>query len=131
LIGVDLKKDPRLLHSAYNDGRGLTAAFSLNVLARLNRELDADVALDRFAHYAPYDPRLGRIEMHLVSLAEQRVRVGGMDVPFRHGESLLTECSYKYNVAEFGDLAGRAGFEVRRVWTDERRWFSVQYLVPC
>lgn len=128
LIGVDLKKDPRVLHAAYNDRAGVTAAFNLNLLKRINRELGAKIRVDRFAHYALYDPRGGRIEMHLVSLADQLARVGAAAIPFRNGESVLTERSYKYNLDEFAALADRAGLEVRRVWTDAQRWFSVQYL---
>lgn len=129
LIGVDLKKDPVVLHRAYNDRDGVTAAFNLNLLARLQRELGAEINPDQFAHYAPYNPSLGRIEMHLVSLADQLVRLGGVVIPFRQGESILTEYSYKYDLHEFAQLVAEAGFGVERVWTDERHWFSVQYLV--
>lgn len=128
LIGVDLKKDPRLLSAAYNDPRGVTAAFNLNLLRRINRELGADFRLDTFSHYAFYDPRAGRIEMHLVSLDNQVVRVGGEKIPFAQGESIWTESSYKYSLEEFGRLAAGAGLRVRRVWTDPERLFSVQYL---
>jgi dimethylhistidine N-methyltransferase len=128
LIGVDLKKDPALLHAAYNDARGVTAAFNLNLLARLNRELGADFDLAAFAHYAFYNPRRGRIEMHLVSSRPQRVRVGTEAVDFAEGESVWTESSYKYAPAEFARLAAAAGFSARRVWTDPLNHFGVQYL---
>jgi len=128
LIGVDLKKDPRVLHAAYNDSRGVTAAFNLNLLERINRELDCDFQLDQFEHYAFYNPGEGRVEMHLVSLREQFVHLDGMTIPFCEGESIWTENSYKYGLGEFERLAAGAGFRVKRVWTDKRRWFSVQYL---
>ena len=129
LIGVDLKKDPVVLHRAYNDSQGAAAAFKLNLLERLNRELDCDFKLDCFEHYAFYNPREGRIEMHLVSLREQIVRVGDVTVPFAKGESIWTESSYKFNLDEFEQMAVAAGFKVEEVWTDKRQWFSIQYLV--
>jgi dimethylhistidine N-methyltransferase len=129
LIGVDLKKDPALLHNAYNDAQGLTAAFNLNLLERINRELDCDFRLDGFEHYAFYNPRESRVEMHLVSNKDQAVHVDGRTIPFARGESIWTENSYKYNLDEFEQMAAAAGFRVERVWLDERQWFSVQYLV--
>jgi dimethylhistidine N-methyltransferase len=128
LIGVDLKKDPALLHAAYNDREGVTAAFNLNLLHRINRELNGDVQVEQFVHHALYNPRPGRIEMHLVSMADQVARIGDARVRFREGESILTEYSYKYTPREFARLAARAGFAVQHVWTDERRRFSVQLL---
>jgi dimethylhistidine N-methyltransferase len=130
LIGVDLKKDPLVLHRAYNDALGVTAAFNLNILRRLNRELQANFALDQFRHYAFYNPVFARVEMHLVSLSNQVVRVAGVDVPFERGESIWTEASYKYNPWEFADLAASAGWRVEQVWIDDRGFFSVQYLTP-
>jgi dimethylhistidine N-methyltransferase len=129
LIGVDLKKDPSVLHAAYNDAQGVTAAFNLNLLARLNRDLGADFDVSAFAHYAFYNPRRGRIEMHLVSRAPQRVRIDGETIPFADGESIFTESSYKYAMLDFTDLAKRAGFNSEQVWTDAQRRFSVHYLV--
>jgi dimethylhistidine N-methyltransferase len=128
LIGVDLKKDPATLHAAYNDAEGVTAAFNLNLLARINRELEADFDLDQFAHYAFYNPRPGSIEMHLVSRREQTVSVGAERIDFREGEAIFTESSHKYTLDQFASLASSSGWNVERVWTDEGRMFSVQYL---
>ncbi|MDY6796752.1 MAG: L-histidine N(alpha)-methyltransferase [Actinomycetota bacterium] len=129
LIGVDLKKEPDMLHRAYNDSQGITAAFNLNMLRRINRELEGDFELKRFGHYAFYNPAAGRVEMHLVSLEKQDVHLDGETIHFQEGESIWTESSYKYGLEDFKRLVTRAGFEVDKVWTDERRWFSVQYLV--
>jgi uncharacterized SAM-dependent methyltransferase len=129
LIGVDLKKDPLMLHRAYNDALGITAAFNINVLRRLNRELEADFALERFRHYAFYNPVFARVEMHLVSLVDQVVHVAGTAVHFERGESIWTEASYKYSHDEFARLASAAGWRVEQTWTDDRGLFSVKYLV--
>jgi dimethylhistidine N-methyltransferase len=128
LVGVDLKKDPERLRAAYDDAQGVTAAFNLNLLARINRELDADFDLAAFRHHARYDAALGRIEMHLVSVRAQSVRVGGRVFAFREGETIHTENSYKYGVEQFQRLAREAGFEPRRCWTDPERLFSIHYL---
>lgn len=125
VIGVDLKKDPAVLHAAYNDAAGITAAFDKNLLVRLNRELGADFDVSAFAHYAFYEPRRGRIEMHLVSTKRQTVHVGGIPFPFEDGESLHTESSYKWDLASFVRLAGEAGLEARASWLDPSRWFAV------
>ncbi|HLT91070.1 MAG TPA: L-histidine N(alpha)-methyltransferase [Woeseiaceae bacterium] len=127
LIGVDLKKDRVVLERAYNDAAGVTAAFNLNVLERLNREFGATFDLRAFAHRAVYVEEHGRIEMHLVSLREQSVEVGGETFRLREGETIRTECSYKYTPEEFRAMAERAGFAVHTAWTDDRRYFSVQY----
>ncbi|MDH4268898.1 MAG: L-histidine N(alpha)-methyltransferase [Dehalococcoidia bacterium] len=129
LIGVDLKKDPAVLHNAYNDSEGVTAAFNLNLLERINREFDCDFQLDAFEHYAFYNPRESRVEMHLVSQRGQVVHIDGKTISFAKGESIWTENSYKYNLDEFEQMAAAAGFRVERVWVDDRQWFSVQYLV--
>jgi len=131
LIGVDLKKDARLLHAAYNDARGVTARFNLNLLARINRELGADFDLRRFAHYAYYNAPLGRVEMHLVSLARQRVRLARHRFAFEPGETIHTENSYKYAVGEFRALAAEAGFRTARVWRDARGRFALFGLVAA
>lgn len=131
LIGVDLKKDPVLLHRAYNDEQDVTAAFNLNLLVRINQELGATIQLDQFRHYAFYNPGAGRIEMHLMSLIEQTVQLDDVMIRFNRGESIWTESSYKYTLAEFARLAAAAGFEVERVWTDPAELFSVHYLTVC
>ena len=128
LVGVDLKKDAGVLHAAYNDAKGVTAAFNLNLLNRINRELDADFRLNRFAHYAYYNPTLGRIEMHLVSLARQQARIGRTRFEFEAGETIHTENSYKYSVAEFRALAKSAGFRGEKVWLDARGRFALHGL---
>jgi dimethylhistidine N-methyltransferase len=134
LLGVDLKKDEAVLERAYNDPQGVTAAFNLNLLERINRECDADFDLGSWEHRAVYDPAHGRVEMRLVSRRAQRVRLfhsGGQEavaVEFREGEAITTEHCYKYDLPGFRALAERAGFRVERVWTDERQLFSVQYL---
>ena len=129
LIGVDLKKDPAVLHRAYNDSQGVTAAFNLNLLERINRELEADFQTEWFEHYAFYNPQEGRVEMHLVSTIAQTVHLDNMAIPFARGESIWTESSYKYNLEEFEQMAATAGLKVECIWTDEQHWFSVQYLV--
>ena len=128
LVGVDLKKDANLLHAAYNDARGVTAAFNLNLLARINRELGGDFDLRRFRHYAFYNAPLGRIEMHLVSLARQTVNVGNYRFGFEAGETIHSENSYKYSIGEFRALAGRAGFRGAKAWLDPRGLFSLHGL---
>jgi dimethylhistidine N-methyltransferase len=129
IVGVDLKKDANVLHAAYNDAKGVTAAFNLNLLARINRELGGDFDLRRFAHYAFYNPLAGRIEMHLVAREAQTVNIGEFRFFFERGESIHTENSYKYTVAEFAALAGRAGFRAVKLWQDRRALFSVHGLM--
>ncbi|MFC2035358.1 L-histidine N(alpha)-methyltransferase [Chloroflexota bacterium] len=129
LIGIDLQKDPGILHRAYNDDHGITAAFNFNLLKRINRELDCNIRVEWFEHYAFYNPREGRVEMHLVSLRDQIVNLDGVTIPFTKGESIWTESSYKYTLDGFEEMATVAGFNVEHIWTDERQWFSVQYLV--
>lgn len=125
LLGVDLKKDPAVLHAAYNDARGVTAAFNKNVLRRMNEELGADFDLDAFDHYAFYAPVPGRIEMHLVSARRQQVRIGGHVFSFEHGESICTERSYKYDLATAERLGRAAGLALADSWLDEGRRFAV------
>lgn len=129
LVGVDLKKDVALLNAAYNDARGVTAQFNLNLLARINRELGADFDIAAFRHDAFYNDVLGRIEMHLVSLKAQEVTIGAHRFAFRAGETIHTENSCKYTVAEFQALARSAGFTPERCWTDPDRMFAIHYLV--
>lgn len=130
LIGLDLRKDPVVLEKAYNDHEGTTARFNLNLLARINRELGADFDLDAFNHRAIWNSADSRIEMHLVSETDQRVNVGGQAFDFAEGEHILSECSYKFTFGGFETLAARAGWTIRQVWTDNREWFSMQYLEP-
>jgi dimethylhistidine N-methyltransferase len=128
LIGVDLVKDPAILHAAYNDAAGVTAAFNKNLLARANRELGAGFDLDAFAHYAPYNIASQRIEMYLVSLKRQSIQLAGETVQFAPGEAIHTEDSHKYTIESFREMAVRAGFSPRAVWTDESRLFSLHWL---
>ena len=128
LVGVDLKKDPAVLDAAYNDAKGVTAAFNLNLLARINRELGGDFDLAGFAHAAHYDIEQGRIEMHLRSLGDQTVEVAGQRFAFHAGETIHTENSYKYAVSEFQTLAQAAGFAAEALWTDAAGRFSLHLL---
>ncbi|MGE3161226.1 MAG: L-histidine N(alpha)-methyltransferase [Burkholderiales bacterium] len=128
LIGVDLKKDANVLHAAYNDARGVTARFNLNLLARINRELGANFDLRRFRHYAFYNAPLSRIEMHLVSLARQAVRIGRHRFEFDRGETIHTENSCKYSVEAFRALAADAGFRGAKLWQDRRGLFALHGL---
>jgi dimethylhistidine N-methyltransferase len=128
LVGVDLVKDPAVLHAAYNDASGVTEAFNKNILARANRELDAQFDLDTFSHCACYNPAVQRVEMHLMSLANQRVPVGGRIFSFAEGETIHTENSHKYTVDGFQKLAREAGFTPCAVWCDPARWFSLHWL---
>jgi L-histidine Nalpha-methyltransferase len=128
LIGVDLKKEPAILNAAYNDTAGVTAAFNLNLLARVNRELDGRFDLAQFAHHAFYNGAAGRIEMHLVSRRRQMVRIGPRAFPFACHETIHTENSYKYAAAEFQALAVAAGYRPVACWTDPCRLFSVHLL---
>lgn len=128
LIGVDLKKDVEVLEKAYNDEAGVTADFNKNMLVRINRELGADFEVENFRHKALYNPEQGRIEMHLVSEANQQVHLNGTTIDFQKGESIHTENSYKYSLEEFRELVSN-WFEVEKVWMDDNEFFSIQYLV--
>jgi len=131
IVGVDLKKDLKRLLAAYSDREGVTAAFNLNLLRRINRELKGSFDLSAFAHQAVYNADEGRIEMHIRSLADQTVDVLGEAVVFAEGETIHTENSHKYFVDEFQALARRAGWEPLKVWTGAEELFSVHYLVPA
>jgi dimethylhistidine N-methyltransferase len=128
LIGVDTKKPEAILNAAYNDAAGVTAEFNLNLLHRIQRELGADCDPGGFRHRAFYDAARGRVEMHLVSAGRQEVLVNGHRFGFAAGETVHTECSYKYAPAEFLRLAGRAGFEPVRHWLARRDLFGVYLL---
>jgi dimethylhistidine N-methyltransferase len=128
LIGIDLIKDPAVLHAAYNDAAGVTAAFNLNLLERARRELGAEFDADGFAHSAFYNAPLQRIEMHLLSLRRQVLRLDGQAYAFDAGGTLHTENSHKYSIAGFQAQAAQAGFGPGPVWTDERCWFGLLWL---
>lgn len=129
LIGVDLKKTSARLQAAYNDKNGTTAAFNINLLHRINRELNANFKPENFRHKAFYNGDLGRIEMHLVSQAQQTVTIDDYQFDFEQDDSIHTENSYKYSIGEFQALAQQAGFESRAVWTDIDHLFSVHYFL--
>ncbi len=128
VVGVDLIKDEDVLHDAYNDSAGVTAAFNRNLLVRMNRELGANFDLASFEHHAFFNRELHRIEMHLASLRRQRVSVCGAHVEFRAGETIHTESSYKYTVETFQCLARGVGWTPLTVWTDAKKYFSVHVL---
>lgn len=128
IVGFDLKKDPEILHAAYNDRDAVTAAFNLNLLERINRELGANFDLDAFRHEAPWVEEAGRIEMRLVSLRDQTVTVAGRHFHFREGEWIWTESSHKYDEDGIRALAARAGLALERAWTDDRRLFLITAL---
>ena len=128
ILGVDRRKDPRTLLAAYDDSEGVTAAFNRNVLARLNRELDADFDLARFRHRAEWNDAESRIEMHLESVEPQTVRVGGETISFDRGETIWTESSYKYDRERLDRLVEEGGFKLARLWTDSADRFWVAFL---
>ena len=127
LVGIDRKKDPSVIEAAYNDALGVTAAFNLNILRRLN-ETGANFDLGAFRHHAPYVEAEGRIEMRLISEVAQTVRIGDATIDFAAGEHIGTEHSHKYDLQQFEDMAREAGFRLTEHWSDERDWFSVCFL---
>lgn len=131
LVGIDLRKDRAVLEKAYDDSRGVTAAFNRNLLARINRELGGAFDLEEFEHRAVYDENEGRVEMYLVSTKSQRVRIDALDldIDFAAREAIHTENSYKYSLDEIQSLAVAAGFRVEQQWLDVDRRFSVNLLV--
>lgn len=131
LIGIDLRKDRTTLEAAYNDAAGITAQFTLNLLARMNRELAADFDLTRFRHRARWNALAGRIETHIVSCDEQQVQVDGRRVRFAAGEAVLVEYSCKYTQAGFERIAARAGLRVERHWSDPDGAFALELLRPA
>jgi len=128
IVGVDLVKDTQVLKKAYNDSQGVTAKFNLNLLTRINRELDAKFNPACFQHHAFFNRDRSRIEMHLASLKRQRIKVCGECIEFRAGETIHTENSYKYSIDSFRALARGAGWAPTAVWTDADNYFSVHVL---
>lgn len=128
ILGIDLKKDPQRLHDAYNDAAGVTAQFTLNLLRRMNRELEANFDLSAFAHEAFYNEAAGRIEIYFRSLRDQAVTVAGRRFIFAKGERVHTEYSYKYDDAGVGELARLGGFSISHTWADPARMFAVVFL---
>jgi dimethylhistidine N-methyltransferase len=128
LIGIDLVKDHDVLHAAYNDAAGVTAAFNLNVLRRARNELGAEFPPDGFEHLAFYNPAYRRIEMHLRATRPLELQLGSETYAFHEGETLHTEHSHKYTVEGFQAMAARAGFRPGAVWTDPNRWFALLWL---
>ncbi|HLK88088.1 MAG TPA: L-histidine N(alpha)-methyltransferase [Candidatus Binataceae bacterium] len=129
IVGVDLLKSPAILEQAYNDSQGVTAAFNLNILRRMKRELGAEIQTDAFRHRAIFNSEAGRIEMHLVSVRDQVIRIDHREIPMRRGESIVTEHCYKYAVEAFCKLAAAAACRVERAWTDSQGFFCTYYLV--
>lgn len=128
LIGIDLDKEQRVLLDAYDDAEGVTAKFNLNLLHRINRQLDADFQIDQFRHVAIYNPQFTRIEIYLESCCEQTVLIADTSFAFEQGERILTEYSHKYTVDGFADLAKQAGLDLDQVWTDPDNYFAVLHL---
>jgi L-histidine N-alpha-methyltransferase len=130
LLGTDLKKDRHILEAAYNDALGITAAFNLNVLVRINRELGGRFDVRRFRHRAEYDEDRGCIDMYLESVTDQTVRIEGLplDVALAAGETIHTESSYKFSLADVEHMASQTGFAVEKIWTDEREYFACTLL---
>jgi L-histidine N-alpha-methyltransferase len=128
LVGIDLKKSPDILIPAYDDAEGVSASFSLNLLTRINRELDGDFDITHFAHRAIYNEDEGRIEIYLESLTDQTVSVLGRDFTFAEGERIHTEFSHKYSLEGFRALAAAAGWRGVTAWTDPDGLFSLHLL---
>ena len=129
LIGIDLQKDSAVLNQAYNDRKGITAAFNLNMLAHINQNFHADFIESQFEHLAFYNQQAGRIEMHLVSKQDQMVTINGIGFNLYKDERILTEVSYKYTLEGFTELANQAGFDLGKVWLDSKKYFGVLFLV--
>lgn len=129
LIGFDLVKDPKVLEAAYNDREGISAQFSLNLLTRMNRELDADFDVAAFKHVAEFNSVDSRIEIYIESLRDQCVSIADQEIEFQLGERILTEYSHKYTPESFVQLAAKAGFRLKQLWTDDRQYFAVADLV--
>ena len=129
LVGIDLKKDPTIIHAAYNDANRVTDQFNLNILRRINHELDANFDVDAFEHSAVYNQDEGRVEISLVSQCEQTVDLAEHTFQFSRGEEIFTEYSHKYSIEGFAQLAAKAGFSLHKHWTDSEELFAVLHLV--
>lgn len=128
LIGADLQKDLEILLPAYDDAKGVTAKFTLNLFHRINRELDGNLDVPRFAHRVIYNDELGRIEAYIVSLIDQEAVIMGHRISFAEGERIHVENSHKYTLPQFRGLASKAGWDTKQVWTDAENLFSLHYL---
>ncbi|HEX9746647.1 MAG TPA: L-histidine N(alpha)-methyltransferase [bacterium] len=128
LVGIDLQKDQDVLEAAYNDSKGVTAAFNLNLIRRINYEFRVDIPEEAFEHYAYYNEEWERIEMHLISKGDLDVDLNGHHVHFSEGEHVLTEYSHKYNPKLFEETASEAGFDVEKYWVDEKKYFCIHML---
>ena len=129
IICVDLIKKKSVLLKAYNDKKGITARFNKNLLKRINKELKANFDIKSFKHSAIYNKSKSRIEMHLISLKNQKVKVQNKNFYFKKGETIHTESSHKYSPKSFDQLAKKSGWKVKKIWTDLNRQFSIQYLI--
>ena len=129
LIGIDLKKESSIIHAAYNDAAGVTDQFNLNILHRINTELNANFNVDQFKHLATYNQELGRVEIFLVSRCQQTVNIGEHSFEFTADERIFTEYSHKYSVDGFAELANQSGFSLHKHWTDPNELFAVLHLV--
>lgn len=129
LIGIDLQKEVSVIEAAYNDAAGVTAEFSLNLLQRINNELNGEFDIDQFEHKAIYNAKDHRVEISILSLCDQQVRVGYRDIEFQSGEEILTEYSHKYTIDGFASFASQFGFALHKSWTDDRDYFGVLHLV--
>jgi len=127
LIGVDLKKEKSILDAAYNDRKGITAEFNLNILNHINALVHADFDINKFSHHAFFNEDVGRIEMHLISKENQEVQINDEVITFEKGENILTEYSYKYSLQDFKELVNSI-YDVEKIWVDDNRLFSVQFL---
>ena len=125
LIGIDLQKDRKTLEAAYNDSRGITAEFNLNLLRRINREISGDFRLEQFRHVATYNAEKGRIEIFLESLRDQVVTIAGEAFRIDENELICTEHSHKYTIDGFARMAGAVGLTLRKQWTDDKQRFAV------
>ena len=129
LIGIDLQKEISTIEAAYNDAKGLTASFSLNILNRINCELAGDIKPEQFEHVANYNEMYGRVEIGLRSRQAQVVEIGGEQFAFDQGEEIHTEYSHKYTIEGFAEIASETGLEFRRAWTDPNEFFAVLHFV--